>query len=297
MGVRQLLSDLLPPSPPPPRRHFLQPPNSSRRRSSAPPSEMKVGRHIYRLLQLLKQERRCLFGSELLIIRQNSSTPNPNSSHSSPNQQSKLICVWSKSPADKCWAVVMEITFIIVGSTQELDQDITRRGVGEEPLFSGGTVAGFLCGSWRGSALDQLWVTRAPGWGDGAESISTRLLEPAAALIVITRPGPISTNHLCNLQMWNYEAAVHRRERSARPRRSLCYCDYVDGFTRYWIMSEAWRWFLETTFDRDLPVSDLRYYLQMWKYGGLFIYFACCRCSLKTGFGSFRLIFNPKINI
>lgn len=142
MGVRQLLSDLLPPSPPP-RRHFLQPPNSSRRRSSAPPSEMKVGRHIYRLLQLLKQERRCLFGSELLIIRQNSSTPNPNSSHSSPNQQSKLIYVWSKSPADKCWAVVMEITFIIVGSTQELDQDITRRGVGEEPPLQRRDGGGF----------------------------------------------------------------------------------------------------------------------------------------------------------
>lgn len=47
--------------------------------------------------------------------------------------------------------------------------------------------------SWGGSALDQLWATRAPGWGDGAESISTRLSEPASALIVITRPGPIST--------------------------------------------------------------------------------------------------------
>lgn len=144
----------------PPRHHFLQPPNSSRRRSSAPPSEMKVGRHIYRLLQLLKQERRCLFGSELLIIRQNSSTPNPNSSHSSPNQQSKLICVWSKSPANKCWAVVMEITFIMVGSTQEPDQDITRRGVGDAgaTFVSGGTAARFLCGS----ALDQPWGDASP---------------------------------------------------------------------------------------------------------------------------------------
>lgn len=41
----------------PPRRHFLlQPPNSSRRRASALQSKMKVARHIYRLLRLIKRD-------------------------------------------------------------------------------------------------------------------------------------------------------------------------------------------------------------------------------------------------
>lgn len=37
--------------------------------------------------------------------------------------------------------------------------------------------------------------------------------------------------------------------------------------------------------------------VQLWKNGGLFIYFTYCRCSLNTSFGGFMLIFNPQINI
>lgn len=125
MGVRQLLSDLLPPSPPETSFSAAEEQQQATRLSSAERNESWSS--CLQTFAAHQTRRRRLFGSELLIIRQKSSTPNPNSSHSSPNQQSKLICVWSKSPANKRWTVVMEITFIILGSTQELDQERGRR--------------------------------------------------------------------------------------------------------------------------------------------------------------------------
>lgn len=103
--------------------------------------------------------------------------------------------------------------------------------------------------SWRGPAVDTPSATRPPGWCNGAESISTRLLEPPSAVIVITHPGPVSqpTIYAICTQMWNYEAASHKRDRLSWLHRFLHHRDYDDGFTHQRIVSENWRWFPEKT--------------------------------------------------
>lgn len=195
----------------------------------------------------------------------------------------------------------MEITCIILGSTQELDQDTTGRGVQDAGVTS---VHPWPARSWRGSALDQLWATRAPGWGDGAGSIPTRLLEPASALIVITRPGPISTNHLCNLQSDVELRGRRAQEGEISPTSALSLPSWL-----------CWWFHTLRNHVRDLKMipggDDLRTWpsrlgssvlpstasVQLWKYGDSFIYCTYCRCSWNTRFGSFRLIVNPKTNI
>lgn len=70
-------------------------------------------------------------------------------------------------------------------------------------------------------------VAPAPGRCDAAEMISTPLLEPALALIVITRPGPASHPHsaICS-QLWNYKASHKRQPRGDYPDFTIYYCDY-----------------------------------------------------------------------
>lgn len=147
------------------------------------------------------------------------------------------------------------LTFIFLGSSRKLDQDTsqshTQRGQRRwRHLHRGGATMFSVCPwparSWLGPALDTPPAKRAPGWCDGAESISTRLLEPPLAVIVITHPGPVSqpTIYAICTQMWNYEAASHKRDRLSWLRHHR---DYDDGFTHHTIVSENWRWFPEET--------------------------------------------------
>lgn len=151
------------------------------------------------------------------------------------------------------------LTFIILGSTPKLDQDTsqshTQRGQRcWSHLHGGGTtmVWCFLCArDLRAPDSALRWIHRRqhdpPGWCNGAESISTRLLEPPSAVIVITHPGPVSqpTIYAICTQMWNYEAASHKRDRLSWLHRFLHHRDYDDGFTHQRIVSENWRWFPE----------------------------------------------------
>lgn len=179
--------------------------------------------------------------------------------------------------------------------------------------------------SWLGPALDTPSATRAPAWCDGAESISTRLLEPPSAVIVITHPGPVSqpTIYAICTQMWNYEAASHKRDRLSWLHRFLHRRDYDDGFAHHRIVSGNWRWFLEETkwpstelasgifcvvllnclfpgvsSSLDVPHATNTHSISspasVQVHGrSVFIYCPCCPCSSNNINGTFRLIINP----
>lgn len=131
----------------------------------------------------------------------------------------------------------------------------------------------------------------APGRHDAAEVISTHLLEPALALIVITRPGPASHPHISAIcsQLWNYKAGSHTRGSLVEiiPTSPFTIVIMITfsgfaGFTHHnTIMSETWRWSLdETNWPRSSslevpretcskPLSLSAFRISLWK---------CCDC-------------------
>lgn len=158
--------------------------------------------------------------------------------------------------------------------------------------------------SWRASSLDQLWVTRAPRlrWRSRID------LHPFIRASVGSDCNHTSWPHLNQPSLqFAVRCGITRAPRTRGRDQPDSPCSSPS-----WL---CWWFHRLQNHVRDLKMipggDDLRprpsrlgssvlpstASVQLWKYGGLFIYFTDCQCSLNTSFGSFRLIFNPQINI